>query len=151
MPLYMDHHMNLEGLTAEAVAEDHKKDLEVQEKHGAKALKYWFSEEKGEVYCLFEGAQRRGGRSRPPRGARERRRRDNRGQGRLVALHGGPELLRASALLLALIHERRGSGILRTSQPQAMPKQRQESLIWGMRRPLPACNPSRRRLSVERG
>jgi hypothetical protein len=54
MPLYMDHHMNLEGLTAEAVAEDHKKDLEVQEKHGAKALKYWFNEEKGEVYCLFE-------------------------------------------------------------------------------------------------
>jgi hypothetical protein len=35
-------------------AEDHKKDLEVQHKHGAKALKYWFSEEKGEVYCLFE-------------------------------------------------------------------------------------------------
>ena len=28
MPLYMDHHKNLEGLTAEAVAEDHKKDLD---------------------------------------------------------------------------------------------------------------------------
>ncbi len=54
MPLYIDHHKNLEGLTAEAVAEDHKKDLEVQDKHGAKALKYWFNEEKGEVYCLFE-------------------------------------------------------------------------------------------------
>ena len=38
MPLYIDHHKNLEGLTAEAVAEDHKKDLEVQDKHGAKAL-----------------------------------------------------------------------------------------------------------------
>jgi Protein of unknown function (DUF4242) len=44
----------LEGLTAKAVAEDHKKDLEVQHKHGAKALRYWFNEEKGEVYCLFE-------------------------------------------------------------------------------------------------
>ena len=54
MPLYMDHHKNLEGLTAEAVAEDHKKDLEVQDKHGVKALQYWFSEEEGEVYCLFE-------------------------------------------------------------------------------------------------
>jgi hypothetical protein len=54
MPLYLDHHKNLEGLTAEAVAEDHKKDLEVQHKHGAKALRYWFNEEKGEVYCLFE-------------------------------------------------------------------------------------------------
>ncbi len=49
MPLYLDHHKNLEGLTAEAVAEDHKKDLEVQAKHGAKALRYWFNEEKGEV------------------------------------------------------------------------------------------------------
>jgi hypothetical protein len=54
MPLYMDHHMNLEGLTAEAVAEDHKKDLEIQDKYGAKALRYWFNEEKGEVFCLFE-------------------------------------------------------------------------------------------------
>src|SRR5919112_6538378 len=54
MPLYMDHHKNLEGLTAEAVAEDHKKDLEVQDRHGAKALRYWFNEDKGEVYCLFE-------------------------------------------------------------------------------------------------
>jgi hypothetical protein len=54
MPLYIDHHKNLEGLTAQAVAEDHKKDLEVQHKHGAKALRYWFNEEKGEVYCLFE-------------------------------------------------------------------------------------------------
>src|SRR5215211_6054265 len=54
MPLYMDHHKNLEGLTAEAVTEAHKKDLEVQDKHGAKALKYWFNEDKGEVFCLFD-------------------------------------------------------------------------------------------------
>ena len=40
MPLYMDHHKNLQGLTAQAVAEDHEKDLEVQHKHGVKALKY---------------------------------------------------------------------------------------------------------------
>src|SRR5918993_5267713 len=53
-PQYIDHHKNLEGLTAQAVAEDHNKDLEVQHKHGAKALKYWFNEEQGEVYCLFE-------------------------------------------------------------------------------------------------
>jgi Protein of unknown function (DUF4242) len=54
MPLFMDHHKNVEGLTAEAVAEAHQKDLEVQDKHGAKALKYWFNEEKGEVFCLFD-------------------------------------------------------------------------------------------------
>jgi hypothetical protein len=52
--VFIEHHKNLEGLMAEAVAENHKKDLEVQGKHGAKALKYWFNEEKGEVYCLFE-------------------------------------------------------------------------------------------------
>jgi hypothetical protein len=54
MPLYMDHHKHIEGLTAEAVAEAHRKDLEAQDKHGAKALKYWFNEEKGEVFCLFD-------------------------------------------------------------------------------------------------
>jgi hypothetical protein len=54
MSLYMDRHKHIEGLTAEAVTEAHHKDLEVQDKHGAKALKYWFNEEKGEVFCLFE-------------------------------------------------------------------------------------------------
>jgi len=49
----MDHH-KIEGLTAEAVAEAHQKDLETQDKHGAKALKYWFNEENGDVFCLFD-------------------------------------------------------------------------------------------------
>ena len=59
MPLYMDHHKNLEGLTAEAVAEDHKKDLEVQDKHGAKALRYWFNEENS-LLPLVTQRRRRG-------------------------------------------------------------------------------------------
>jgi len=54
MPLYIDHHEHVEGLTAEAVADAHRKDLEVQDKHDAKALRYWFNEEKGEVFCLIE-------------------------------------------------------------------------------------------------
>jgi len=54
MPLYMDHHKKIEGLTAEAVAGAHQKDLETQDRHGAKALKYWFNEENGEVFCLFD-------------------------------------------------------------------------------------------------
>ena len=54
MPLYMGRHKHIEGLTAEAVAEAHRKDLEAQDKHGAKALKYWFNEEKGEVFGLFD-------------------------------------------------------------------------------------------------
>ncbi len=54
MPLYMDIHRDVEGLTAEAVAEAHLKDLEVQDKHGVKYTRYWFDEESGTVFCLAE-------------------------------------------------------------------------------------------------
>jgi hypothetical protein len=54
VPLYMDIHRNVEGLTAEAVADAHRKDLEVQNEHGVNYIKYWFNEEKGEVFCLVE-------------------------------------------------------------------------------------------------
>jgi hypothetical protein len=54
MPLYMDMHKNVEGLTREAVEEGHKKDLEVQDKHGVKYLKYWYNEADGRVFCLCE-------------------------------------------------------------------------------------------------
>ena len=54
MPLYMDVHHHVEGLTAEAVAGAHQKDLEVQQKHGVKYLKYWFDEGTGKVFCLVE-------------------------------------------------------------------------------------------------
>jgi hypothetical protein len=54
MPLFMDHHKNVEGLTAEAVADAHKKDVEIQEQYGVKYHRYWFNEESGEVFCLAE-------------------------------------------------------------------------------------------------
>ena len=54
MPLYIDHHKNREGLTAQEVDEDYKKHLEVQHKHGVKALRYLFSKDKDELYCLFK-------------------------------------------------------------------------------------------------
>ena len=54
MPLYMDVHKGVEGLTAEAVAGAHKKDLEVQEKHGVKYLKDWFNTDDGSIFCLCE-------------------------------------------------------------------------------------------------
>ena len=54
MPLYMDEHKGVEGLTAEAVASAHEKDLAVQEKHGAKYLRYWFNEDAGTIFCLIE-------------------------------------------------------------------------------------------------
>ncbi len=54
MPLYMDIHRNLEGLTADAVADAHQKDLETQDKYGVKYHRYWYNEETGEVFCLAE-------------------------------------------------------------------------------------------------
>lgn len=54
MPLYMDVHGKVDGLTAEAVAQAHRRDLEVQGKHGVNYLKYWFNEDTGRVYCLVD-------------------------------------------------------------------------------------------------
>lgn len=54
MPLYMDMHKNVAGLTAAAAAESHKKDLEVQGKYGVKYLHYWLNEAEGTVFCLCE-------------------------------------------------------------------------------------------------
>jgi hypothetical protein len=54
MPLYMDIHKGVEGLTAQAVADAHKKDLEVQKKYGVKYLNYWFNDDDGTVFCLSE-------------------------------------------------------------------------------------------------
>jgi hypothetical protein len=54
MALFMDVHHHVEGLTAEAVAGAHERDLEVQQKYGVKYLKYWFDEGTGKVFCLVE-------------------------------------------------------------------------------------------------
>jgi peptidyl-tRNA hydrolase len=52
MPLYMDIHKHIPGLTAAAVKGAHAKDVEVQKKHGVKYLKYWYDEGSGKVFCL---------------------------------------------------------------------------------------------------
>ena len=54
MSLFMDIHRGVDGLTAEAVAEAHRKDLEVQPKYGVNYLKYWYNAEDGSVFCLSE-------------------------------------------------------------------------------------------------
>jgi hypothetical protein len=54
MPLFMDVHKGVDGLTAEAVSDAHKKDLEAQGKYGVKYLKYWLNEKDGTVFCLSE-------------------------------------------------------------------------------------------------
>ena len=54
MPLFLDIHQHVPGLTAEGVAGAHAKDLETQEKYGVKYLKYWYDEGTGKVFCLVE-------------------------------------------------------------------------------------------------
>jgi hypothetical protein len=54
MPLYLDTHHKMEGLTAEEVAACHAEDLEVQDKYGVKYLRYWYDEGSGKVFCLCE-------------------------------------------------------------------------------------------------
>ncbi len=54
MPLFMDVHEKVEGLTAEAVAGAHQRDLEVQGAYGVDYQQYWFDESSGKVFCLVE-------------------------------------------------------------------------------------------------
>jgi hypothetical protein len=54
MTLFMDIHEKVEGLTAEAVAGAHARDLEVQGAYGVNYQQYWFDEGTGKVFCLVE-------------------------------------------------------------------------------------------------
>jgi hypothetical protein len=54
MPLYMDVHKNVNGLTADAVADAHRKDVQTQKNYGVNYLKYWYNDKDGTVFCLFE-------------------------------------------------------------------------------------------------
>ena len=54
IPLFMDTHHAIDGLTAEAVANAHKADLATQAKHGVDYKQYWFNPTTGDVYCLVE-------------------------------------------------------------------------------------------------
>jgi len=54
MTLYLDIHHNVDA-TPEDVEKTHLSDLEAQEKHGVKYLKYWFDTAAGHVCCLVDG------------------------------------------------------------------------------------------------
>jgi hypothetical protein len=54
MPLYLDIHQKIKGITSEALEEAHKKDLEVQAKYGVRYLKYWYDAGSERVFCLIE-------------------------------------------------------------------------------------------------
>lgn len=53
MPIFLDRH-DLSGLTANDIAEAHRKDLEVQGQYGVRFLTYWFDESRGTGFCLID-------------------------------------------------------------------------------------------------
>ncbi|MBW3552301.1 MAG: DUF4242 domain-containing protein [Gemmatimonadetes bacterium] len=55
MPLFMDVHRNLEGVTAEALRAAHLKDVDVQERFNVQYHKYFFNQATGTAFCLAEG------------------------------------------------------------------------------------------------
>ncbi len=54
MPLYMDIHEHVDGLTPQAVAEAHRRDLETQGMYDVKYHRYWYNDATGQVFCLVE-------------------------------------------------------------------------------------------------
>jgi Protein of unknown function (DUF4242) len=54
MPLFMDIHHKVEGLTQEAVVAAHQQDLAVQARYGVRFIRYWYDERTGKVFCLSE-------------------------------------------------------------------------------------------------
>ena len=58
MPLYLDVHHKIDGLSADSIAHAHHKDLEVQKKYGVSYLRYWYDEGTGKVFCLVEAPSR---------------------------------------------------------------------------------------------
>ena len=51
MPIFMDRH-DLRGLKADDVAEAHRRDVDIQDRHGVKYMAYWFDEQNGAAFCL---------------------------------------------------------------------------------------------------
>ena len=55
MPMFMDVHERLRrGATADDMAKAHRADLDVQQHHGVRHLRYWVDEQAGKLFCLAE-------------------------------------------------------------------------------------------------
>src|SRR5215213_10167760 len=54
MPLYLDWHDVPEGVTAEDMALGHLRDLQLQDRYGARYMSYWFDPDRGSAFCLVE-------------------------------------------------------------------------------------------------
>lgn len=53
MAKFMDVH-EMPGVTIDQVEMAHKKDLEIQGRHGVKFMRYWVDEKNGRVFCLSD-------------------------------------------------------------------------------------------------
>lgn len=53
MPHFMDIH-TVRGATPDQVIEAHELDLKYQQEHDVTAIKYWFNQDAGKLFCLFE-------------------------------------------------------------------------------------------------
>jgi hypothetical protein len=58
MPLFMDIHHKVEGLSADAVTAAHQQDLAVQAQFGVRFIRYWYDETSGKIFCLSEAPNR---------------------------------------------------------------------------------------------
>ena len=57
VPHYMDCH-ELEGVTADEIANAHVMDVDIQERFGVRYLTYWFDPAEGRGFCFAEGPSR---------------------------------------------------------------------------------------------
>ena len=54
MPLYIDTHSRIDGITKEAAAKAHEADLKAQKKYGVNYLRYWVDVDQAKAFCLVE-------------------------------------------------------------------------------------------------
>ena len=54
MPLFMDVHTLDGGVAIDDVAKAHQADLDKQDDHDVKYLRYWVAEPEGKIFCLVE-------------------------------------------------------------------------------------------------
>jgi class 3 adenylate cyclase len=54
MPIYIDRH-DAPGVSPQALADAHRLDVDIQERHGVRYHTYWFDEDSGSIFCLAEG------------------------------------------------------------------------------------------------
>lgn len=54
MPLFMDVHEIAGGVAVDDVANAHLADLQAQDAHDVRYLRYWVDEEAGRIFCLVQ-------------------------------------------------------------------------------------------------